>query len=124
MNRWLDYKIYINNRLLTDKRITNACLEFKKEVLEKLPANEPIFIQLKIVRDDDAFRSITPVNVFLASQGDKVRDHFLEYWSHKSPDYFQYKLKYILISYKLPLVSAPSVKNTNLLSKKYIWVLL
>jgi hypothetical protein len=101
INTWQHYNFNLKNRVLTFVGIKNVCADFTNNVLLNIPANETIMVQMKICLEDGTFKSVSIVELFTSAQSEKIFKFFCDHWAMKNEYYFQFKIHYVIISYKI-----------------------
>jgi hypothetical protein len=117
-NKWLDYKQQLGNKFLCADKIKLGFNEFKISILDKLPLNEVVLIQLRILQSNSCYKSISPVGVYIASHSDKILNFMIEWWINKGDSYYDINISEVLYTYKIPDPSL-NLKKTFIKSKVY-----
>jgi hypothetical protein len=101
INKWLNYKIDIENQLLTNRLIKKSLNLFYKQIFSNLKDDQFILIQFKIKELSGEFKSISYIQRINKNEFKTLLKIFIEFWNIKSEEYHSIKVSSIVYTYKI-----------------------
>lgn len=105
INKWLNYKVVIENNLLTRTRLKHCFNTFwDSRIATNLNENNAALVQLKVLFTDKRVRSISYVQSVDIHSRDKLFENFFVMWSLRDEEYQGLQLDSLIFNYKFPKV--------------------
>jgi hypothetical protein len=109
---WLDFSYDFSNKILTKESINISLNKFYKEKLSNIKDNIFIYIQFKVITEDNIYWSISYIQTIKIREFKFLYDLFNEFWDIKTNDYKTLSLKSIVFTYKiLSLEESKKIKS-------------
>jgi len=114
--KWIEYKILLANKLITNSVIRNTFIQFWNEKIKgNLQTNQFVIIQLKAQLSDGTYRTLSNAQIVKLTDFISVLESFYIFWEIKGEEYYLTEIDSIIFSYKfIPLQSSINESKISL----------